>query len=297
MNQVQYVAQPGILANETHFARYLSFQLTNQAHIKTCLLSLQEMADGEAIVVGIGLSMAKALDCQIEGLEQMNADSVAMIDVPSTPAALWIWLRGDDRGELFHRSRQLEIMLELAFELTDVSDSFQYDSTRDLSGYIDGTENPTGEEAVNIAMATDKNEGIEGSSFVVVQQWLHDFDTLDAMTEVEKDDSIGRHIKDNEEFDSAPESAHVKRAAQESFEPEAFLLRRSMPWVDGMSGGLMFVAFAKSFSAFEAILSRMLGKEDAIQDGLFNFTKPVSGAYYWCPPMKKGKLNLKQLGL
>jgi putative iron-dependent peroxidase len=117
------------------------------------------------------------------------------------------------------------------------------------------------------------------------------------MTTEERDNIIGRHISDNEEFDEAPESAHVKRSAQESFAPEAFILRRSMPWSEGMAAGLVFVAFGKSFDAFEAILNRMLGKEDSIIDGLFSFTSPISGAYFWCPPVKDGRLDLSVLGL
>jgi len=117
------------------------------------------------------------------------------------------------------------------------------------------------------------------------------------MTTKQQDDSIGRHVSDNEEFDEAPESAHVKRAAQESFEPEAFMLRRSMPWAEGMNAGLVFVAFGHSFDAFEAVLNRMLGKDDSISDALFEFTRPVSGAYFWCPPLKAGKLDLSVLGL
>jgi putative iron-dependent peroxidase len=89
----------------------------------------------------------------------------------------------------------------------------------------------------------------------------------------------------------------VKRAAQESYEPEAFMLRRSMPWAEGMNAGLMFVAFGKSFTAFKAVLNRMLGHEDGIQDALFSFTRPLSSAYFWCPPMKDGKLDLSALGV
>ena len=89
----------------------------------------------------------------------------------------------------------------------------------------------------------------------------------------------------------------MKRTAQESFEPEAFILRRSMPWAEGMSAGLMFVAFGKSFAAFEAQLNRMLGHDDDIQDAIFNFTKPINGAYFWCPPMKNEKLDLTALNI
>ncbi len=70
-----------------------------------------------------------------------------------------------------------------------------------------------------------------------------------------------------------------------------------MPWADRTTGGLNFVAFGKSFDAFEAQLKRMVGAEDGITDALFQFTKPVSGSYFWCPPMRNSKLDLRALGL
>ena len=174
-----------------------------------------------------------------------------------------------------HLTRYLEYLLSDAFVLDLVVDAFRYGTGLDLTGYEDGTENPEGEEAVEAAIVKDAGKGLDGSSFVAVQQWLHDFDAFDDMSGEEQDDSIGRRKSDNEELDDAPESAHVKRTAQESFEPEAFVLRRSMPWATpGGEGGLMFVAFGNSFDAFEAILNRMVGNEDGIADALFNFTRP-----------------------
>jgi len=57
------------------------------------------------------------------------------------------------------------------------------------------------------------------------------------------------------------------------------------------------VAFGKDFSAFEAQLKRMVGAEDGIIDALFKFTTPVSGAYFWCPPILDGRLDLRAIGL
>lgn len=289
--------QKGILATENKFARYMSFNLADTETVKESLIALQDAVDGESVVVGFGQSVTKVFGVEISGLKPMPAYSSAGIDIPSTPCALWLWLRGVDRGELFHRSRKLELLLEPAFELTDVIDSFKYSENRDLSGYIDGTENPQDDEAIKTAIVSGQGEGLDGSSFVAVQQWLHNFDVLSSMNEKEKDDAIGRHVSDNEEFDEAPDSAHVKRSAQESFSPEAFVLRRSMPWAEGMDAGLIFVAFGQSFAAFDAILKRMIGDEDGIHDALFNFTKPITGSYLWCPPMKGAKLDLSKLGL
>ena len=288
--------QTGILADVTKMARYLDFSIDSKDDVKTALQAIASIDISDKLVIGIGQSLLDSLGKEIPGLYTMPALTAAGIDVPSTPGALWCWLRGSDRGDIFHRSRQIETMLAPGFILSNVIDSFQYDENRDLSGYEDGTENPEAEEAVKAAIVHNKGDGLDGSSFVVAQQWLHDFDRLDEMTTSEQDDVIGRHVSDNEEFDEAPESAHVKRTAQESFSPEAFVLRRSMPWSEGTDAGLVFVSFGHSFVAFEALLNRMLGKEDSISDALFTFTRPVSGAYYWCPPVKDGKLDLTVLG-
>jgi putative iron-dependent peroxidase len=299
-NKNMHLTQPGILAEETKMARYLEFIIDSKADIdadiKAALQALASKNMTDDMVIGIGRSLADMLGKNISGLCTMPAQSGCGTDIPSTPTALWCWLRGNDRGEIFHRSRQIENMLAPGFVVTNVIESFQYDANRDLSGYEDGTENPVGDEAIQAAIVQNQGAGLDGSSFVAVQQWLHDFDALDEMTTNERDDVIGRHISDNEEFDDAPDSAHVKRTAQESFEPEAFILRRSMPWAEGMDAGLVFVSFGHSFVAFEAILKRMLGKEDAVADALFTFTRPISGAYFWCPPVKAGKLDLSVMG-
>lgn len=289
--------QKGIFSQETRLARYMFFSLADVSIVKECLADLMEVVDGELTVVGLGPSLIAAFNENIPGLQNLSFQPAMGIDIPTTPCALWLWVRGNDRGELYHRSRMLEDILALSFELDDVVDSFMFEDSRDLSGYIDGTENPDGDEAVAAATVQGQGAGTDGSSFVAVQQWLHDLDSFSALPENEQDDVFGRHVSNNEEFDEAPESAHVKRAAQESFQPEAFMLRRSMPWADGMHAGLMFVAFGKSFAAFEAVCNRMLGHEDGIQDALFSFTRPLSSAYFWCPPVKNGKLDLTLLRL
>lgn len=291
------LTQAGILAENAKLARYLSFSIESAADIAAALTVLADNIDSDNTVIGLGQSLVDVLGKAVAGLSTLPAQTGSGIEIPSTPAALWCWLRGDDRGEIFHRSLQIEELLAPAFVLNDVIDSFTYDQNRDLSGYEDGTENPQGDEAVEAAVVQGQGVGLDGGSFVAVQQWLHDFETLKSMTTNQRDDVIGRHHSDNEEFEEAPESAHVKRAAQESFEPEAFMLRRSMPWSEGMQAGLVFVAFGKSFDAFEAILNRMLGHEDKISDALFSFTRPISGAYFWCPPVSNGKLDLSAIGL
>ena len=184
-----------------------------------------------------------------------------------------------------------------AFRCDRAVDGFIHEGGRDLTGYEDGTENPAGDAAVDAAILHGAGAGRDGSSFVAVQQWCHDFDRFEAYAEAERDDIIGRRRCDNVEFDEAPASAHVKRTAQESFAPEAFILRRSMPWAGAVGAGLILVAFGKSFDAFEVQMRRMVGEEDQIVDGLFRFARPLSGSYFWCPLVAAGKLDLSALDM
>jgi putative iron-dependent peroxidase len=290
-------AQPGILAAIPRQARYLTFALKQGAQPREAVKELAAAADGEACVVGIGALLAFALQRQIDGLRPFPHYKGEGVEVPSTPGALWCWLRGEDRGEIVLRAREIETMLAPAFEVAGSIDAFKYSRGLDLTGYEDGTENPKGKKAVGAAIVSDKRAGIGGGSFVAVQQWVHDFDRFAAMPHKEQDNAIGRRRRDNKELDSAPASAHVKRTAQESFTPEAFVLRRSMPWADATRAGLVFVAFGRSLDAFEAQLKRMAGAEDGIADALFTFTRPVTGAYYWCPPVRKGRIDLRAIGI
>lgn len=289
--------QNGILAEVPNNAIYLYFSLKPDANPQQALKDIGELCDGENHVVGLGEPLLLAMGKSVPGLKSCPSIAMPGNSIPSTQQALWVWLRGKDQGELLHESRRFKKMLEDDFILSAKINAFMYRDSRDLSGYIDGTENPTGEEAVQAATVSGSQEGLDGSSFVAVQQWVHDLDHFQQMTPQEQDNCFGRRASDNEEFDDAPDYAHVKRTAQESFDPEAFVVRRSMPWSDSQQAGLVFVAFGHSFAAFEALLNRMVGKEDGITDGLFKFTHPVTGDYFWCPPMKQGKLDLSLVGI
>ncbi len=292
--------QAGILAPGPSLGRFLFFQLLAGDDPDTAVSALSELDDDEDLVVGLGSSIVLAAGGNVEGLRVFPSLTGPGIEIPSTQTAAFCWLRSEsDRGELIHRALELEQMLE-PLELSHVIDSFKHDPTpsglgRDLSGYEDGTENPAGDERIAAAIVSGRGTGLDGSSFVAVQKWQHDLVGLEAMTEDERDNIIGRRQSDNEELEDAPESAHVKRTAQESFEPEAFVVRQSMPWSDPDGEGLVFVAFGHTLDAYEAQLRRMVGLDDGIVDGLFQFSRPVSGGYYWCPPVEDGKLDLQVL--
>ncbi|MBL1436392.1 MAG: Dyp-type peroxidase [Rhodobacteraceae bacterium] len=273
-------SQPGILPGIPDLGRYIELRAKPGASLK----ALEALKIDQGLVVGIGPRLAG--NDAVYGFKALSG----AVDIPSTQADLLLWLRGNDAGEIATRARHLLQALP-EFEPVRVVNGFKFgvdlEIGLDLSGYEDGTENPVDAAANAAAFAPD------GSSFLSLQVWEHDLATFEAHPQAAQDDIFGRRRSDNEEMEDAPEFAHVKRTAQESFTPEAFVLRRSMPWSEGGREGLVFAAFGHSLAPFEALLNRMAGFEDGIIDGLFTFTHPVSGANYWCPPVASGKLVLK----
>lgn len=291
--------QPGILAPVPAHGRHLAFALRDDvdtATLREALAALANAADGLATVVGIGPGTAARLGRPVPGLHAYAPPEGARVALPVTQADLWLWLRGDtDAGELLHRGRTLAAHLAPAYDGTEARATFRHREGRDLTGYVDGTENPQDDAAVEAAAVTGQGEGLDGGSFVAVQPWEHALARFDALTPQARDHAIGRRLEDDEELDDAPPSAHVRRTAQESFDPEAFVVRRSMPWSEGSRCGLMFVAFASRLDPFEAQLARMAGAEDGIIDALFGFSQPTGGACYWCPPSHAGRIDLGHL--
>lgn len=287
-------AQPGVLADVPAHARYLTFgRRPAAADPRPALERLAALPVDEARVAGIGASLVRELGSTVEGLRVFPALEGRGLSVPSTPAPLWCWLRGEERGDLVHAGRRVRAALAGAFEVESVIDAFRHQDGRDLTGYEDGTENPTGEDAVAAAVVSGAGEGRDGAAFVSVQQWAHDLDRFESFGPAEQDEVIGRRRSDNEELEDAPEGAHVKRTEQEAFDPPAYLVRRSMAWADAAREGLVFVAFAASLDPFETLLRRMTGADDGIVDHLFRFTRPVTGSHFWCPPVRNGRLDLR----
>jgi len=282
-----------VLAAVPPAAAFLTFQRSVDARDAVTALGETDLPEG--VLVGIGAGLLDELGVAVPGVAVFPdlAAEGAKEAVPRTPVDVWVRVRGDDPGQVLHRMRALMAVMPEGLQLADRTDGFTHDGGRDLTGYEDGTENPEPDEAPEVALASGHGPGIDGGSVLVVQRWVHDFSRFEAMPKQAQDHAIGRERVSNDELDDAPESAHVKRTAQEDFEPEAFLWRRSMPWSDHRGAGLVFVAFAASVAPFMAQMRRMVGIDDGVVDALFQFTTPVTGAVVWCPPVVDGRLDLR----
>jgi putative iron-dependent peroxidase len=287
--------QPAVLADPPTLARSLVFRLRPKADPVPALRALRDAMPPDWGIIAIGEQLALRVGRPIPGLRTFPAFSGPEALVPSTQGSLWVLLRADEFTSLYKHEGVVRGLLRATFAIDDAVNTFFYDGGRDLSGFEDGTANPRDEAAVAAAIVAEGP--LAGSSFVAVQRWIHDLNRFSGLTPADADNIIGRRLATNEEFEDAPESAHVKRTAQELFVPEAYIVRRSMPWSDGEEHGIEFIAYGDTLDKFEEMLRRMAGLDDGITDGLFSFSHPLTGGYYWVPPVRDGKVDLTALGL
>jgi len=288
--------QPGILAPPSSVGASLTFRLATTANLAAALTHFAHGFSPSLGVVGLGEPLLRALGREVPGLRTFPGLSGPGHSIPSTQQALWIYLRGEERGNVFDSVRKIEALSDGLLAVEQSVETFLYSGGRDLTNYEDGTENPAGDAATAAAFVAE-GDGLAGSSFVAVQRWVHSLAHFHGRSAEERDHVFGRRQATNEEIPDAPVAAHVKRSAQESFSPPAFMVRRSMPWATASEHGLEFVAFGASLDPFEQVMRRMLGLEDNTVDALFSFSRAVTGGYYWCPPVANGRLDLRMLGL
>lgn len=158
---------------------------------------------------------------------------------------------------------------------------------RDLSGFVDGTENPQGDASRReVAVIAD---GIDtGGSYVFVQRWEHNLQQPSRIGLNEQEMIIGRTKHDNEEIDGdvRPETSHLSRLDLKENGKGLKLVRQSLPWGTASGkNGLYFCAYSARLHNIEQQLLSMFGETDGNHDGMLRFTRPVTGGYYFVPSL------------
>lgn len=169
-------------------------------------------------------------------------------------------------------------------------EGFSYLDSRDLTGFIDGTANPKGEERMEVALIGDEDPDFAGGSYVLAQRYVHDLEKWSRLPVAEQEMVFGRTKPDSTELgeDKKPATAHISRVEIEEDGEELKIVRHSLPYgkASGESG-LFFIAYSKDARIFEKMLSRMIGTAgDGLHDHLMDFTRAVSGAIFFVPPLE-----------
>lgn len=294
--------QSGILPTSSSHARFLVLRLgaLSLDELKAQLRALEETrqrlhtqyVDSHlSSVVGFGIELwgklHPALPQGFHDLEPLTSTSSSeILTMPSTGGDLVLHIHGEQADLCFLLAQTFMNGIADKVQVLDERTGFRYLDRRDLTGFIDGTENPFSED--DRAGATLIGEGqFEGGSFVFSQRFVHDLQTWQRLKVDAQEHVFGRTKLESIELPDGVKrtNSHVARVVIEDDQGEELeILRHSLPYGNASGEqGLFFHAYTKDLTVIDRMLARMYGVGDGITDRMLHFVTPVSGAYFFAP--------------
>ncbi len=262
------------------------------AALRAAIGDIRELAGAERgpdhVVIAVGASLLGTLapDEMPAGMRPFTP--IHGVDghvVPATQDDLLVWFSSSTADRCLSGAWLARRALDGLADLTGETHGFQYFDHQDLTGFEDGTENPKGEERIEVAAIADGPSA--GGSFVVAMRWVHDLSAFELMEVDEQELVFGRTKDGSEELDPMPECAHVERVVMEDADgEEREIYRRSFPYGSTDELGLFFLAFNADIDTFQDMLDRMYGVTDGLRDRLTDVSHPVTAAYYVAPTVE-----------
>ena len=289
--------QPGIFAIGTPLHHHVEFGLDDGVDPELVLRAVRRAIEGAGTVAGVNVVVgfrprlwaAVAPDRIVD--EVVDFESVVGVGgytMPATQRDLWLWVHGSSSGANLDIARAARTALAGVAHVVDEETCFGYGAGQDLTGFEDGTENPSVADAPAVAVVPAGRPGA-GSSVVLVQRWVHDLDAFGALAVVQQEAVIGRTKSGSVELDDQrqPPTSHVRRVVvRDDDGAELEVFRRSTPFGDVREHGLLFVGFAQDQQRLARMLDRMAGVGDGIADRLTEFSTPTSGSWYIAPTLE-----------
>jgi putative iron-dependent peroxidase len=206
----------------------------------------------------------------------------------STPGDLVFHIRAKTMDLCFELAMQIMARLEGAVTTRDEVQGFRYFDDRDLLGFVDGTENPTGSAAADAVFIGDEDPAFIGGSYAIVQKYLHNLDAWNKLSTEAQEKIIGRQkVSDIELNDLVkPSSAHNALTVIEENGKETKILRDNMPF--GSPGhaefGTYFIGYSRSPRTIEQMLENMfIGRPPGNYDRILDFSTAVTGSLFFIP--------------
>jgi putative iron-dependent peroxidase len=281
--------QAGIFALGTASHVYLELDLVPGAEATAAVARVAAMREPRTTIGGVNLVAgfrpelwaAVAPDAAPPGVSGFNAPVIGAdgYTLPATQHDVVIWLTGAAYDVVFDLSRSVVTELAGVATLDHEIVGWPYHRDLDLTGFIDGTENPTLVEASRLAIIPAGTPGA-GGSVLLLQQWEHDAARWEGLSTAAQERAIGRRKADSVELDPRPPTSHVARTDQDVF---GKILRRNIAYGTLPRHGTTFVGFSASQAILARMLESMVGATDGVRDELTRFTRPVTGAYYVVP--------------
>jgi putative iron-dependent peroxidase len=284
--------QPGIFALGTSSHSSLELDAASGrggAELVAAVSSLREprtTMGGVNLVAGFRPELWRAMvpDDVPAGLEGFNTDLIGVegFTMPATQHDAVLWLSGSAYDVIFDTARSAISALAGVATVAEETSSWPYQHDRDLTGFIDGTENPTLIEASGLVLVPEGDPGA-GGTVLLLQKWMHDAAAWESLAVAEQERVMGRSKLDSVELEDKPADSHVASTDQDQF---GKVFRRNMPYGTVTDHGTMFVGFASEQKPLATMLESMAGTDGGDRDALTRYTRPLTGAYYFVPSIE-----------
>lgn len=282
------VAQTGIFALGNPSHSYLEFDLADGANPAALVAAAAGLTEPRTTMGGVNLVTGFRPDlwaavapdhapAGVRGFDKpvTGPDGYVM---PATQHDLALWVAGSMYDVVFDAAVGMIGALAPHAVLVDETVGWTYHRDLDLTGFIDGTENPPLTVAPALVTVPDGSPGA-GGSVLLLQKWVHDSAAWTSLSVPEQEAAIGRAKADSTELEDKPASSHVTRTDQDDF---GHILRRNTPYGTTADHGTMFVGFSAVQGPLAAMLDSMAGR-GGTRDELTRYTRPLTGAYYFVP--------------
>jgi putative iron-dependent peroxidase len=281
--------QGGIFALGTASHAYLEFDVRDGQKGRDLVMAISALREPRTTMGGVNLvagfrpelwhEVAPA-DAPVD-IRGFNEDLIGVdgLVMPATQHDALLWLSGSAYDVIFDTARAAIVELgDLAWVAEETS-SWLYRHDRDLTGFIDGTENPTLIDAPEVALIPVGEPGAAGT-VLLLQKWTHDAAVWESLPVAQQEQVMGRTKLDSVELEDKAPDSHVGATDQERF---GKIFRRNMPFGTVADHGTMFVGFSAEQRRLSSMLDSMSGRADGVRDTLSLYARPLTGAYYFVP--------------
>jgi putative iron-dependent peroxidase len=288
--------QFGIFAQGTHAHHFLEFDLRPGVTAADAVDAFRRLrtpdvsAGGVNLVIGFGADVWREVAPWAAPTDLAPFTPIAGADrrhVPATQHDAWLWISGAEPDLTWQSARAATQAVSSATILAAEQPGFTYRGGRDITGFVDGTANRPVRRAADVALVGPGRPGQAGSH-VLAMRWVHDLSSFNRLSVEDQQRVFGRTKADSIELPPAakPPNAHIARVETSVDGNELEIFRRSVPFGTAEEHGLYFVAFSAQRSRYDRMLARMFGTSgDGVRDRLTDFSRPVSGAYYFAPSL------------
>jgi putative iron-dependent peroxidase len=281
--------QGGIFALGTASHAYLEFDVADGRNGRELVAAISSLREPRTTMGGVNLVAGFRPELWREAvpgdapaeLEGFNHDLVGIdgFVMPATQHDAVLWLSGSAYDVIFDVARNAMAALQGLASVVEETSSWPYRHDLDLTGFIDGTENPTLIDAPELVLVPDGHPGA-GGTILLLQKWVHDSAAWESLPVADQEQVIGRRKPDSVELDDKPADSHVASTDQDRF---GKIFRRNMPYGTVTDHGTMFVGFSSAQRPLSAMLESMAGLAGGARDALTRYTRPLTGAYYFVP--------------